>query len=150
MTVPRLAFTDDALRRLLRVADPSFRRVLLFLSATGARSGEVAELRWADIVLQPLTVDQLGWHEPLARRLRCLDLALRLVRWLNRQPCTGPGYPFVFLNERGRPWTVAALGRRLRRYAARAGLPRGLHLYGLRDRFVWRQAVSGGGKCEAG
>jgi integrase len=81
--VRRRPMTDAEFRALLLVSDPSVRRFLLFLRFTGARPGEAASMRWADVRLDDCCV-VLERHKTAAKtgRPRVIPLVPQLVRML--------------------------------------------------------------------
>lgn len=127
--------TPDEFRALLRSSDRRFRQVLLVFRLTGVRPGEFCRLTW----------DQVNWHahcwvirKHKARRTAKVKkpriilmppIVENLLRWRLRQlgytPETRPADlngERVFLNRRGKPWTVNALRCRMRRARVEAKL----------------------------
>ncbi len=128
-------FTRNEFLALLRTTDALFRQVLLFFRLTGIRPGEFCRLSWSQVKFQhPLLVIRRHKSRRTAKtkKPRIIHLppaAERMLRWRLRQlgyapddrPAAVDGER-VFLNERGRPWTVNALRCRMRRLRVKAGV----------------------------
>jgi integrase len=145
---------DDALRRLLRASDALYRRVLLFQSETGCRPCEMSQLQWEPGEWGFLDLNggrailrrHKASHLQKRRRPRVIQLsalAVRLLRWLQRQRPLYGEPTHVFLNARGNPWKKNALSSRFKRLRKSLGLPATLKLYGLRHRYGTLQIVRG-------
>ncbi len=82
--------TDAEFRAALKAVGAQFRRVLLFLAATGCRPGELSALRWPCIDWER-SVAILAKHKTSkkTRRPRVIALppvAIKLLRWIERHP----------------------------------------------------------------
>jgi integrase len=80
--------TDEEFRQLLRHSDADFRRVLIWLHATGCRPGELLALRWRHVHLARGVV-LLDQHKTLKKtgRPRVIALApaaVKLLAWIQR------------------------------------------------------------------
>jgi integrase len=142
--------TDGEFRSLLRLANPSFRRVLIFLRYSGARPCELREL----------TADQIRWHADgativkakhktsrtqavqKARKIRLVPQLVKLLLWLKRQPRRHAS-DYVFVNSKGGPWRTASLCANLRRLRETAGLGADVKLYGTRHMFGTNAILNG-------
>lgn len=152
--------------RLLRRSGREFRRVLLALRESIARPGEIRRVSWPDLRiagLQPFTVADLVAGRAFfflddakadALRddrfaVRVIPVSRRLGRLLSRlfrrqSNAAGP----VFLNRRGRAWTVNAVRCRFRRLRVAAGVVRDHRgenavAYSLRHTGATRLVVAG-------
>jgi integrase len=123
----------DEFQKMLRGSSRPFRRLLLALRLTGARPGELRDLRWREVHLDVRVGEEVGGfvilpeHKTVTRqkdpRTRIIPLptpVLKMLRVLARQP-HGPD-DHVFLNTDGNPWTRTALHSQMRRLRERAGL----------------------------
>lgn len=102
----------EVLRRLIAVADPDFRRVLILASATGLRAGELHALRWKHLdlktgrVLVETRVDAYNEEDVTksAAGMRTLplgaDVVSMLKEWRLQSPYSDQG-DLVFPNARG-------------------------------------------------
>jgi hypothetical protein len=130
--------TPEEFQMLLRATDAPFRRFLLALKLTGARPGELRDLRW----------DQIEWWQQRAvlpkHKTRYKTLTNRVIHFVPqvfrmleviRDRQTVPS-DYVFLNARGRPWTRYNLAVRIKRLRKRLQLPLDCKLYGLRHFFI--------------
>jgi integrase len=100
--------SEEDHRRVLGVANARLRDYLIALNDTGARPGEVARVTAADFnegigawVLAVHKTDRTG-------KKRVIYLTPRLVEMTMRLTALHPTGP-LFRNNRGRPWTIAAL-----------------------------------------
>jgi type 1 fimbriae regulatory protein FimB/type 1 fimbriae regulatory protein FimE len=86
----------------------------------GLRVGELTELRWTDVHLATatLTVRRLKGSKDSTQPLQ--GDVLRALRRLRREARDGSA--FVFLSERGAPFTTDGFRKKLKRAAAAAGL----------------------------
>lgn len=131
---------------LLRGTDPVFRRVLLFMSLTGARPCEVSDLEWSFLDCDQGTATlyvhkTAGSRKDREPRIVYLStLAVRLLIWIRRQ---GHSDRFVFTNSRGGAWTTHALDFRMWNLREKTGIPRNVKLYGLRHAWATTLAVNG-------
>lgn len=144
---PRQPLEPAEYRQLLARARPrrqhpqrrgslALRLAVYFLWSTGARPGEMRaaawdQVEWANGVLRQRrhkTKRKTGKDRliPLNARL------LRLLRWLQRRQ---PDSQFIFLNGDGEPWQAGAWVHHFRRWADRAGLPKGRVSYAARHGF---------------
>lgn len=145
----RRSMTDPEFRALSRAFCAMFRRVLLFLRETGCRPCELATLEWPMIDWQACIIVQ-SKHKTArrtgkARTIYLSALAVRLLRWLQRQRTLYPDFEssFVFVNARGRPWRSEALSQRIQRVRDRLGIPKDCKLYGLRHALGNRSQAAG-------
>jgi integrase len=119
----------------LRNTDALFRQALLFFRLTGIRPGEFCRLTWEQVRLaQHVLVIRRHKSRRTAKikKPRIIHLppaAESLLRWrLRKLGYTSETRPAalngerVFLNERGRAWTVNALRCRMRRLRVKAGI----------------------------
>lgn len=129
--------SDEEIRRILGVAKSPFKELFLALITTGARVGEVVSLQWRD-------VDLVGGAFHLGERLDaptktgrprtvalCTTLLDVLRGWFrSRSPKLSDT---VFLNGKGRPFTVRNVLARLKATLPRAGVdPKGVNVHTLR------------------
>jgi type 1 fimbriae regulatory protein FimB/type 1 fimbriae regulatory protein FimE len=95
----------------------------------GLRPSEIANLQWSQFRFgrnATLHVRRVKRGKPSAHPLRGVEV--RALRGLRRQ---FPGSAFVFVTERGGPFTAGAVNRHIKRIGARAGL-RAVHAHMLR------------------
>jgi integrase len=130
---PRRATSDRELQVMLRHTDAAFRRVLIFMRATGCRGCEVCDLDWSMIDWQKgLAILPAKPHSKRKKKARVLSLptvALNLLLWLRRVSSgSGP----VFVNSRGGRWRRGAMAFRLGEIRKVTDLTRDATLHGLR------------------
>lgn len=124
----------DEYQTILRNTDPLFRRVIVWLRFSGCRPGEMSALKWEDVDLERgCCVLMRHKTAKKTRKPRTIVLAPALIKmlvwmWRHFRPLS----PYVFLNERGNPWTRPALALRMMRLRDRTGLPKSCKMYGLR------------------
>lgn len=142
--------TPAEFRALLRLANPSFRRVLIFLRFSGARPGELRELTW----------DQVAWTKDgativkrkhktsatqgvkKARKIRLVPQLVKLLLWLKRTP-RRKASEFVFVNSKGGQWRIQSLCANLRGLRERARFGADVKLYGARHLFGTSAILNG-------
>jgi integrase len=136
----------DAFQRLMRVSPPQFRRVLVFLRWSGARPGELMKLTWQDYDDErKCFVRHTHKTSKKTRKPRTIVLhpvCFKMVEFLRRRQRFSQE-PHVFLNGLGIRWDRESFYLRWRAIKRRAGMPKGLRLYGLRHSFG-TQAVKRG------
>ncbi len=130
----RRPFTLPELGRLLAVADPEWKSLLLFGFYTGQRLGDLSRLTWANV---DLTRQELQFTAAKTGRRQLLPLATPLLRHLESLPSSdkpsAPLHPraFASVSRQGRTSTVS---RGFHDLMAQAGLvaasDRGKDLHG--------------------
>jgi site-specific recombinase XerD len=98
----------------------------------GLRAAEVCDLRWdqIDFTRAVLHVRRVKNGTPSTHPLDGVEMrALRALRKLQRETDASP---FVFVSERGAPFSTAGFGRMIERLAAAAGLKIAAHAHMLR------------------
>lgn len=134
----RRNWKDREFIRVIRLSTPSFKRLVYFMAWTGARPGEVRQIRWDDIDWDRSCI-MLGKHKTATtqrqskpRQIILIPVAVRLLKWIAKHRCYAA---LVFLNDHERAWTCANICRRIERIRRRIDLPKDLKPYGLRHRF---------------
>lgn len=137
-------WTDAEQQAILRVSEPYFRRLVVFMRFSGARPGEARNLEWSHIQEQVEAIiqrqhktDDLS-DEP--RRIHFNSVFLRLLNWIRRHKSHNT---YVFVNRRGRPWTVRALCAHMAIVRERAGLPKDVKNHGGRHTFCTNGIING-------
>ena len=102
--------------------------MLLIAFRHGLRASEVVELQWSDVEFETGTLHlrrakggSTGTHPLLGDELRAL-------RALKREAKS----PFIFVSERGAPFTVSGLQKMVERAGIEAGMPFKVHPHMLR------------------
>lgn len=106
----------------------------------GLRPSEIAKLQWSQVKFGRnaiLNVRRVKRGKPSAHPLRSDEV--RALRELRRQ---FPGSAFVFVTERGGPFTAGAVNRHIKRIGARAGL-QAVHAHMLRHGCGYALAKAG-------
>jgi len=103
--------------------------MLELLYATGARAGEVANMRIANLNLD------VGYLRCLGKGKYLTNLRPRLLRPFSED--------FLLLSRTGRPLSRIEIWRLVKKYAVRAGMPRNLTVHTLRHCFA-THLLSGG------
>jgi integrase len=95
----------------------------------GLRAAEVCDLRWDQVEFDAavLHVRRVKNGTPSTHPL--IGDEMRALRWLQRESQPSP---FVFVSERGSPFTAAGFARMIERAAASAGLDLKAHPHMLR------------------
>lgn len=115
---------------LMRKGSRELRRALFFLRRTGARTKEMRELRWENVILDGDTPHiRLEQHKTRRKTGTCRKIGLdpataAWFRAIRRSALDSVG--LVFLNTRGGGWDRHTFARHLRRTAQRIGLDAGV------------------------
>lgn len=124
---PRRPGTPAEYKALLRSGSRPLKQAMFFLWETGARTCEMRELLWTDIVFghEPRII--LVEHKTARKTGRTRVIALnpvieKFLLWLKRRSTS----KFVFVNNDGTPWERRAFAKHLRRVAQRIGLDKAL------------------------
>jgi type 1 fimbriae regulatory protein FimB/type 1 fimbriae regulatory protein FimE len=114
--------------------------MILFAYRHGLRVSELIDLRWdqIDFTRAVLHVRRLKNGTPATHPLTGLEM--RALRKLQRQ---SPVSPFVFVSERGAPFTTAGFARMLERTAAAAEIKIKVHPHMLRHACGFKLANDG-------
>jgi integrase/recombinase XerC len=137
---------DPRVREYLQRRDAA---ILELLYSTGARVGEAAGLRDADLELLSGVVRVRGKGKkerlcPLGRpAVRALEAAVRLRNALWPPPARSRGDRPVFVNFRNEPLTPRSIERMMKRYLAVAGLNPELSPHALRHSFATHMLDAG-------
>lgn len=131
-------WTDEEYRKMLRHANRTMRRVLVFLRYAGCRPGELREMQWPDLVPESAVI-VLRKHKTAKRvkkprRIYLNHITIGLLAAIKRHnpsPAT-----HIFVNSFGRPWTMRALDKALERLRSKAGLPKDVKLHGGRHTWI--------------
>lgn len=139
-------WNDEEYAALLRNSQPFFRRLLVFLRVTGARPGEARKAQWSQVDFDARVI-VLNEHKTAhctqkPRRINLNHVALKLLRWMERQPDAELS-PFLFLNGCSGPWTTRASTNHMNLVRSRAGLPKSVKLHGGRHTYITRALANG-------
>ena len=114
--------------------------MLLVAYRHGLRASEICDLRWEqfDFNSATLHVRRVKNGKPSTHPLRGDEL--RAVRKLERE---APKSPFVFLSERGGPFTTDSFNWLVKRAGQKAGLPFQVHAHMMRHSTGYKLASDG-------
>ena len=96
---PRLVFSPDAIAALLKAADPDWQGAILFGYSTGARLGDVANLRWSNLDIANGVV---VFRERKTNKEAIIGLHGDFLDWLSDRPAPQDPNAFVFPSLAGR------------------------------------------------
>lgn len=120
--------TPEEFTRLLGVSIKPFRAYLHLLAETGARPGELRQLKWdqvkldtRQIILTKFKAKEWRGDGASVRVIPLTKRAVVLLRWLLRRGSSG----YVLTNSRGKPWSKNAVRCQMMRARIRAGLESG-------------------------
>lgn len=135
------ALTDDEYRRMLRASDGCFRVFLFALRETGARPKEVRDLMWEQV-----QTDRWVFRDhktaKKTRKPRIIYLTkpmVRLMEVLRRRSSS----QYVFVNGRGKPWTLNAVRLRVQRLKKKLGLAKDVCSYMIRHSYGTYAVLNG-------
>jgi integrase len=97
---PRATFSTSAIADLLKVAGPDWQGAILFGYSTGARLGDVANLRWSNLdIANGVTV----FKERKTGKQAIIGLHSDFLNWLTERPAPQEPDAFVFPSLAGKP-----------------------------------------------
>lgn len=143
---PRPCLPDQMLDQVCAVSNKRYERFLRFLRLTGRRLSEAAALRWSHIdwenavAVLPPKMHKSGKKTGRTLTIPFVSEAMELLRVIQE---TDQHDEYVFVNNRGGPWTRGSLGQQLRRLKAAQGITTKASLHGIRHQ-VGTEAVRGG------
>jgi integrase len=132
------AWSEDQVSKALASFSEPFRRAVVLALHTGQRRADLVTMRWGDIQGPAIRVIQRKTKAPLLIPLSP-DLAKELAVWRG----DSVGRNSILETARGLPWIPSYLSRHVGLEVARAGLPEGLNLHGLRKLAATRLANAG-------
>lgn len=132
---PREFLTKQEVDQLLRATSKSrwsFRdkAIIMALYRHGLRAGELCGLRWDDINWTDATLHVRRLKNSKSSTQPIQGDEMRALRRLQREQSTPS--PYVFVSERGQPFTPAGINRIVRAAGKAAGLPFQAHTHMLR------------------
>src|SRR5262249_10346498 len=133
------ALTPEEFQRLYDAAGDSFRHFLRAMRLTGARPKEIRDLRW-DQVREDRIVFAEHKTKKKTHKPRVIVLTEEMRQLLGSMPRSSP---YVFLNNRGEPWTMNAVRLQVMRIKKKAGLPADVCAYLLRHMFGTQAVLRG-------
>src|SRR5215207_1231346 len=130
---PREHLTEHEVEKLIAAAKgnrhgPRDAAMILVCFRHGLRASELCELQWSDVEFESATLHlrrakggQTGTHPLLGDELRALRVLKRDAK-----------SPFIFVSERGAPFTVSGLQKMIERAGIEAKMPFKVHPHMLR------------------
>jgi integrase len=113
--------------------------MILICFRHGLRASELCELQWSDVEFDSATLHMRRAKGGTAARHPLLGDELRALRALKREAKS----PFVFLSERGAPFTVSGLEKMIERAGIGAKMPFKAHPHMLRHATGYELANKG-------
>lgn len=106
------------------------RAMFMTLYEGGFRSGEIGEMRWKHLTFDGTgVIAMVRFKTEKTRHVRLVLAKEYLIKWRSVYPGNASGDSLVFLNERGKPITHAAISRQLGRLQERTGMDKHLTLH---------------------
>jgi integrase len=140
---PRNDFMEESVYQSLRRKAPwPLKTVLYALRQTGARPGEICQLKWKE-------VEQVRWvlsqHKTRRKtgRVREIYLSPNMQRLMRIMKSLRGGSEFVFLNCHGQPWNTDSIRQHIKRLATKLNLNTPAFAYQLRHTFATNAIRSG-------
>jgi len=137
--------TPKEFQAALRQSAAFFRRVLLGFVLSGMRPLELRTLQWTHLrpdigcIVQKEHKTEHVTKEP--RRIPLCNGLMKLLLWIKRN--RKKQSDFVFLNNRGRPWTRRALDQYFERVREKTGIAKDCKLYSCRHRYGTQAILNG-------
>lgn len=104
-------FTQEEIGLLLKHTDGQLHNIILFVSFSGVRAGELIALRWSDIdfTMQTITISKRireGIEDvPKSKRTRVLDMLPQVQEALNKQLLLSKNKSeYIFITQSGKPY----------------------------------------------
>lgn len=151
---PDLDYSNQQLRYLMRSNSRAFGAIVRFMLATGCRPEEVHSLKLSQVNLKTRTIT-IPWQQAKqgkkTRQDRVIRYPEKVARMVARRIRKSKGRGgALFLNTKGKPWTMNAIGSTFERtYDRHAHLfPDGCRATGLRYTFTTRAILNGVGPVE--
>lgn len=119
-------WTKPDLIKLLKGADPDFRRAVLVATFTGLRLGDLVRLTWADVGADAIT---LATSKSRGKRVAIIPITPKLSAVLKQIGRKDVGA--VLTHSRGKPWTGWGVQTAMQRAKTERGI-KGLRLHDLR------------------
>lgn len=151
---PDLDYTNQQLRYLMRSNHRAFGAIVRFMLGTGCRAEEVYRLRVSQVDPKKRTIT-IPWQKAKQGKKTRQDRTIRYPKKLERMVLRryrknkGRGGA-LFLNTKGMPWTMNAIGSTFERTFDRMPhlFPDGCYATGLRYTFTTRAILNGVGPVE--
>jgi len=124
--------SEEEFERLYdEIDDVSFEELVAVAVTTAMRAGEIASLECCDIDFDGRRIElrNKSFHLVKGGKERSIPMS-DIVCEILKSRAVHQGR--VFLNAKGRPYSVKALSDRFRRYRRKAGLPEGIRFHTLR------------------
>jgi len=130
---PREHLTEREIEKLIEAAKGNRwgqrdSTILLIAFRHGLRASEVSSLQWSDVEFESATLHLRRAKGGTTSTHPLLGDELRALRVLKRQAKV----PFIFVSERGAPFTTAGFAKLVERAAVKAKLPFKVHPHMLR------------------
>jgi integrase len=133
--------TEDEYAALKNGAKSVFRTLLFAFRQTGARPSELCDLTWDQVHPECWILDEHKTAHKVEkpRVIYLVPAMVRLMRFLRRWSRS----KYVFVNSRGRKWTVNAIHHRLVRLRRKLGLAEDITAYTFRHSFGTHAVLNG-------
>jgi integrase len=130
---PREHLTEPEVEKLIEVAKGNRwgqrdSTMLLIAFRHGLRASELCSLQWSDVEFESATLHLRRAKGGVTATHPLLGDELRALRALKREAKS----PFIFVSERGAPFSVAGLAKLVERAGVEAGMPFKCHPHMLR------------------
>jgi integrase len=133
------AMTEEEFELLYQHAGGPFRDFLLALHGTGARPIELRQLKWTQVHEDRLILEK-GKTSKKTGKARIIFLTPQVREMFQRLDHSSP---YVFLNVRGKPWTMNAVRLQVARLKKALRLPSDICAYLCRHGFGTRAIMNG-------
>ena len=132
---PREHLTEREVGKLIEVAKRNRHgardsAMILVAFRHGLRASEVCELQWSDVEFESATLHLRRAKGGATSTHPLLGDEMRALRSLKRE--AGDKSPFIFVSERGTPFSVSGLAKLIERAGVEAKLPFPVHAHMLR------------------
>src|SRR6516225_504712 len=130
---PREHLTEREVEKLIQSAKKNRHgqrdaAIILICFRHGLRASELCELQWSDVEFETATLHMRRAKNGLTATHPLLGDELRALRALRREAKS----PFIFISERGAPFTVSGLQKLIERAGIATNMPFKVHPHMLR------------------
>jgi integrase len=116
--------TPDEIKAIIQACKQSEDRALIMLLYEGGfRIGEIAQMKWEDLIFNNGGVaTSVKFKTAFTRHVRAYMCTQYLQNWRADYPGNPEGSAFVFVNSWGKPFIHATIAKRIQRIVERAGI----------------------------
>lgn len=131
-TTPKDIFTEEEIKRIFLVCRDSKERALIsILYESGGRIGEIARLKWKDLVVDKYGYGLHIWDSKTKKTRFCylVQCAEFLSQWKRDYPGDPVNENYIFITQELKPYAYDGLARMIQRLAKKAEITKRVHTH---------------------